>query len=278
MNLERSNQFRLGNRSCSPEVSSKLTNMHFRVQSKQAYKTETQEGFYILFETFEPPGDWKQSEPVDHWLRNGSWKNHVILAHGKGSDYSVMSPGQECHDISGLQLVKPVSSHHLAFRREGVREVGSEVGPSAILGQAFSPVHKCFSTNTHTVDLCDFSCAWQQTRRLGTGSWQRWGLCLLVSRDGRVHKWGRLGPGAWLWLHVPPEVSRNNIEAGLGTRTIVISSPSSCAHRDLLKIPGHNTLLLCSETRQQGRSGPSKYQPTTQKHNSFPFLTLFIVK
>lgn len=37
---------------------------------------------------------------------------------------------------------------------KGVGEVGSEADPSAISGQAFSTLHMCSSTNTHTVNFC----------------------------------------------------------------------------------------------------------------------------
>lgn len=39
-------------------------------------------------------------------LRNSSWKNHVILAHREGSDYSVVSLCQKCHDISNAPSCK----------------------------------------------------------------------------------------------------------------------------------------------------------------------------
>lgn len=63
------------------------------------------------------PSNWKQPMPVDQRLRNSSWKNHVILAHREGSDYSVVSLCQKCHDISMLGAVKPTSFHCLLQER-----------------------------------------------------------------------------------------------------------------------------------------------------------------
>ena len=90
MNPERSNQFRLGNRSCSREVPSKVTKMHLEFSLNKRTKQRHRKNDCILFERFEPPPTPRTApggleiEPADHWLRNGSWKNRVILAHGRG--------------------------------------------------------------------------------------------------------------------------------------------------------------------------------------------------
>lgn len=76
-----------------------------------------------LSERPHPPSNWKQPMPVNQQLRNSSRKNHVILAHGEGSDYSVVSLCQKCHDISMRQAVKQTSLHCLL--QERVRGYGA---------------------------------------------------------------------------------------------------------------------------------------------------------
>lgn len=61
--------------------------------------------------------------PVDQQLRNSLRKNYVILAHGEGFDYSVVSLCQKCHDISMRQAVKQTPFHCLL--QERVRRYGA---------------------------------------------------------------------------------------------------------------------------------------------------------
>lgn len=103
MNLERSNQFRLGNPSCSREVHSKVTKMHLEFSLNKRTKQRHRKNYCILSERLEPvppPAPrGLEIEPVDHWLRNGSWKNRVILAHGRGVRLfcRVSAPGVSWH-------------------------------------------------------------------------------------------------------------------------------------------------------------------------------------
>lgn len=78
---------------------------------------QTQEELLNCLRGLIPPSNWKQPMPVDQQLRNSSRKNRVILAHGKGSDYSVVSLCQKCHDISMRQAVKQTSFHCLLQER-----------------------------------------------------------------------------------------------------------------------------------------------------------------
>lgn len=113
---------------------------------------------------------------------------------GEGSDYSVVSLRQECHDTSVLHLVKPVSSPHPSFRREESEGNGEWGGPPcAISGQAFSTVPECSSTNTHLVNLRDFSSARPQTGRLAIGCWRRWGARLVCIQRRKSPEGGPAG-------------------------------------------------------------------------------------
>lgn len=101
---------------CSPRSPFRCDHEHLNRQTQE-------ELLNCLSERPDPPSNWKQPMPVNQQLRNSSRKNHVILAHGEGSDYSVVSLCQKCHDISMRQAVKQTSFHCLL--QERVRGYGA---------------------------------------------------------------------------------------------------------------------------------------------------------
>lgn len=129
--------------------------MHLKFSLNKRTQQRHRKKYYVLFERSDPssPTPEGPGNSPSQWTPGSGMVLGKIVSFwhsGKGSDYPVLSPRQKCHDISVLQLVKPVSSHQPSFRREGVRGTGRQVGPSACSSQASSALARRSSTNTHS--------------------------------------------------------------------------------------------------------------------------------
>lgn len=96
-------------------------------------KPRLRKNYYILVERSDPPSNANSQRQWTPGSGTVLGKTVSFWHMGKGSDYSFVSPRQKCHDISVLQLVKHVSSHHLSFSRAGR---GGKEGVGGSLRQA----------------------------------------------------------------------------------------------------------------------------------------------
>lgn len=179
--------------------------------------------------------------PVDHWLRTGSWKNHVILANRVAIwlFYRISAPGASWHQRAPTHKACLSPPSLLQERGQGGKARLKWI-PHGIWGQTSSsapkvpsPTHVQLPSRTSVQHGHAMGCPhWLLGElRWYTRVYLRWGSPG-VGGSAPVVPWCHLCP--WhsvlgCWLRKLPEVSRNCHNAGLGTQIIVLSSPSAFA-------------------------------------------------
>lgn len=191
---------------------------------------------------------------MDPWLRTGSWKNRVILAHWEVIWFfcHISAPEVSWHQRAPTCKVGLLPPSLLQERGEWGKArlhwIPQALGPDLFPGSQGSFTDTC-------VILLDLSYR---------GSW---GGALACMWDGEVQKWGVAVMSAavvpWChlcpWhsvlergLHKLPEVSRNCNNAGLGTQIIVLSSPNVFALTPAFKdiSAQYGNTLFCDQKKK----------------------------